>query len=244
MALGIEEKISDYAEAANVLANNGYHVALYPCDSDILKQGDPELLGIHSDAVKEHFGNLAANVDETFYFGCSLGASIALHLQRRDKRAKPGLYATAGIRLSRAVFKSEGFRGMDITAAFESSMGVNQGDDAITLEAAEALLQVAWQDYEMDVATPPLANFAGALLVLGKADMAIDYDEALSSMRSWREVGVPIQTLTQPSSGHLATLRTVRNNFGKLFVASQDPETYRTAFGEFELEQWDTCRVV
>lgn len=200
LVAGFAGKIRHFTKAISDLQAAGYDVMAFEYDNALLDKGEPAYLHDAVAYITARLEKLAPDYDEVLCTGVSLGAYIAINVQRRCKRATWGVYGTAGVLVSQVVFNARVF--YKIKKGF-----VAKGYD-------EASLCEAWQP--LDSKEPGLHKDQKLLIVIGGSDKIVRHIEAVHVLEAWKEQGVNVAYFTKRSLGHSSTIRWYKNNMGEM----------------------------
>jgi predicted alpha/beta hydrolase family esterase len=204
---GFAAPIKYFSPSIKRLQKTGFSVIAVEYDGSVLNTGDPKNLLLLIDKLTELVQPLTNNYKTVYFCGPSLGSYIAWNIMQRISRPCIGLYATAGIAVSRAVFHSKNF--VKVRQAF-----VQNGYD-------EAKLLKAWEIIETTPARKLINASHPFTIYATKQDKIVDYKTAQATIEFWQSKGVPVELKTVRLPGHYAISLWFMRNVGKLIARDQ-----------------------
>lgn len=199
--VGYKGQIRYYQKAIHELLKAGYDVVAYEYTRDVFEAGEPQVLIDIITFICDDFIKRAKKYDEAACAGVSLGAFIAFNVQRKLKKAKLGLYGTAGIPVSHALFTAKPFR--PIRKAFEAN------------GQTEKSLKKAWKHLEI-LDDPGLAKDQALVIVMGKQDRVVHYKKSVAVMETWKQNGTRVHYFAKRGRGHLTTILWYKKHMGTM----------------------------
>jgi esterase/lipase len=201
LVTGYKGKISGHQRAAHALLMAGYDVVVYEYDRDVFDAGDAKILLTIVEEINADFKVKAKKYKEAACAGVSLGALIAFNVQRHMPKAKLGLYGTAGIPVSHAIFTSKPFRGLK--KAFVAN------------GYTEKSLRKAWTELEI-LDDPGVKKDQAFVIVMGKMDRIVPYKKSSKIMDTWKANGTNVHYFAKRGKGHIATIAWYKKNLGTM----------------------------
>lgn len=207
LVAGYTGKFKDYAKAVKSLQNAGYDVILFEYDNEVLDGGNPELLPNLISGITEVVTKESETYESVLCAGVSLGAFIAFNVQRNIRKAKVGVYGTAGMSVAHAVFTARFFRKMK--------------DLYIANGFSEQDLKNRWADIEI-LDDAKLDKSQSMLIVMGKQDRLVRFEKASNTMDKWKTKGSRVDYFGKHGLGHTTTIMWYKNNLDKLLSRVQE----------------------
>lgn len=204
LVAGFAGKIRHFNKAIHDLQVAGYDVVAFEYDNDILDKGESQPLHDVVAYITKRLEKLAPDYNEVLCTGVSLGAYIAVNVQRNCKFVTRGVYGTAGVLVSHVVFHAPVF--IKIERAF------------VAKGFTEASLREAWLPLESRA--PLLDKNQKLFIVLGGRDRIVRHDVAVDVLDDWIRQGVHVRYFTKPTLGHSTTIRWYKNHLGDLLARS------------------------
>lgn len=203
---GYGGKIKSYHGLIQALNQRGFSVIAYEHSRAVMLSGDPQDLLNLVEGICNDFAQKAAGYKEIICVGASAGAGLCFALQRRMPAVRYGIYAVAGMPGKDAIASPKFYF---IRKRFEK-----RGFSAEQLNRL-------WQEIDVSPDNPPSKRVA-FVMVLGQRDKLVNYTKALATLQAWQRAGVPIQIITRPRSGHLATIRWHKRHVEELLAAAEN----------------------
>lgn len=200
LVAGFAGKVKHFNRAIAELNERGYDVIAFEYDNHILDTGEPQNLIDVVAEVERQVRELASPYDDILCTGPSLGAYIAINVQRRFDRLTHGVYATAGVKVSGVVFHTRVFS--KIKRAF-AARGYT-----------EASLLEAWR--ELEDQEPRLAKTQSLVVVLAGADRIVRHADAVRLLEDWKSKGITLTYFTKRGIGHSMAIRWYNRHLGEL----------------------------
>ncbi|MCA9347110.1 alpha/beta hydrolase [Candidatus Saccharibacteria bacterium] len=203
LVAGFGGRLKSYQKAIQALLNAGYDVIAFEYDRNVLDSGNPDdLLNLVESITKEVEGR-ASSYERVVCCGVSLGAYISFNVQRRIDNAKTGIYGTAGISVSHAIYTAKIFRKV-------RSKFVGNGYD-------EASLRKKWESIEI-LDDAGIDSTKSLKIVMGKMDKIVRYRSASRVMDGWKDNGTKVSYFGLNGRGHTLTISWYKNNLSKLLI--------------------------
>jgi len=205
LVAGYGGKIKSYHKAVEALRSAGYDVIAFEFSRSVLENGNPDdLLGLITKISKEA-EDIGSRYQEILCCGVSLGAYIAFNIQRRIRKAKSGMYGTAGISVSHAIFTARIFS--RVRKEFISS-----GYDEIALRNK-------WESIEI-LEDAGIDRSKSLVIVMGRLDRIVKYRTASKIMECWVSQGTRVRYFGLKNRVHAQTISWYKNNLSKLLLFS------------------------
>jgi len=206
LVTGFAGKISQYKKAINALLAQGYDVIAFEYDNAVLDAGDARLLPELIHDITDTLGPLSSKYDKIICTGVSLGAQIAINVQRRLQNVSLGVYGTAGAPVSLVIFRARVF--YKIKKAFTAN------------GFTEASLRKVWQQIDED-GHSGLGLGQSVLVVLGKQDRILPYKIAVKVLEGWKKQGTRVDYFPLRTLGHSMTIRWYKNHLDQLLARAR-----------------------
>jgi len=201
LVVGFTGRINQYKKATDTLLTAGYDVVAFEYDNDVLDKGNPELLTTLVGDVADSLKAYLPSYKKVICTGVSLGAYVAINVQRRLPDVVYGIYGTAGVPVSHVVFTAPVFR--KIKKAFVAN------------GFTEKSLLAAWQRTD-ETKVVGVRTDQSMLVVLGKRDRILPYKIAVEVLDGWGRQGPRVDHFGLMGRGHGLTIRWYKNNLGRL----------------------------
>lgn len=202
---GYRGRIAAYKNVIKILNERGYSVIAYEHTHTVFTQGKPDLLPELVTQICDDFAGQSANFEEVICVGASIGAGLCFAIQSKIPKVKFGIYAGAGVSPPDTIYTAPLF--YFVRRKF-MHLGINQAE-----------LKKVWA--ELDILPAKRLGEMPFMMVLGKKDKIVKYDEALATLHAWQSLGEPIRIITKADMGHLGIIRWYKNNFNELLTDAE-----------------------
>jgi hypothetical protein len=211
LVIGFDGVKDEYQPAIDSLQASGSDVVLYEYPTDVLLSGDGHLLPTLAGSMSDDFQKRAAGFAQLRHSGVSVGAGIAIRMQRDTVDPLPGLYAATGSDGAELIMHGKRFRGLvkwfhhiNIREQFEAN---NWDEDRLRTE---------WADMHQ----PPTSG--AVIAVGGLLDYAVPPGQVRSNVKAWQKEGLPITLIERPHHGHSGIKRWFIGNILEMIKAAED----------------------
>lgn len=189
--VGFTAHVNQFKYSIGRLQKQGYDVLAFEYDVSVLTLGDPMRLLDVLAYITEETDHRAKEYERVICMGVSLGAFIAFNVQRRLPDASVGIYATAGVVVSEAIFTMKAFE--QVKDAFISN-GWN----------AQKLGKI-WKNIEIKE-NDELLKDKSLVIVNGKIDRIVNHRAATKQVLRWRQEGTRVRLYKKNLLGHTGTI--------------------------------------